>query len=387
MSAPLSHLPVGRIVSIDAFRGLTFVLMLIVNYLAGASGIPPGIHHVGAEVDGMGLADVVFPAFLFAVGMSLPFAINGRLAKGDDLMALQRHIALRAAALIVMGLFMVNAESGYSERAMGMPIAAWSLAFYVAVGLTWGAYRLTRVALDRTLRGAGIALLLVLAASYRGEGGGWMTTQWWGILGCIGWAYLAASIAYQLARASQVLLAIAIALCVLVFVASAAFDMAHVVAMHATHTSIVLAGTLCVLIVFDLKSPDARLVRRAAARSGRRRAAPGLSRIENRRHAALGLVLRRPLQRRFRPALLAHGPASGARLDRHRGTSRHEPAGDVSDSLRPWVLNDAAATAMASRTGARRRCACLLGAVFVRRGRARGAIEQAQLQTDIVRHA
>lgn len=268
MPAPLSHLPAGRIVSVDAFRGLTFVLMLIVNFLAGASAIPPGIHHVGAEVDGMGLADVVFPAFLFAVGMSLPFAINGRLAKGDDLPALQRHIALRAAALIVMGLFMVNAESGYSESAMGMPIAAWSLAFYVAVGLTWGAFRVANAALDRTLRGAGIALLLVLAASYRAEGGGWMTTQWWGILGCIGWAYLAASIVYQLARANTVLLAAAIALCVLVFVASDVFDAAHVIAMHATHTSIVVAGTLCALIFFDIKTPAApasRLMRALSA--------------------------------------------------------------------------------------------------------------------------
>lgn len=261
MSAPLSHLPAGRIVSVDAFRGLTFVLMLIVNYLAGASGIPPGIHHVGAEVDGMGLADVVFPAFLFAVGMSLPFAINGRLAKGDDFAALQKHIVLRAAALIIMGLFMVNAESGYSEAAMGMPIALWSLAFYAAFGLTWGAYRVDSAALDRTLRGAGIVLLLVLAASYRGDGGAWMTTQWWGILGCIGWAYLAASMVYQLARANLPMLAAAIGLCVLVFAASRRFDTAHVVAMHATHTSIVIAGTVCALLFFDMKTPAAPATR------------------------------------------------------------------------------------------------------------------------------
>ncbi|HEY0063632.1 MAG TPA: DUF5009 domain-containing protein, partial [Telluria sp.] len=123
MQAPITRLPSGRVVSLDAFRGLTFVLMLFVNFLAGASAIPPGIHHVGAEVDGMGLADVVFPAFLFAVGMSIPFALNGRLAKGDTTLALQRHVGWRAASLIVMGLFMVNMEAGYNEQAMGMPIA------------------------------------------------------------------------------------------------------------------------------------------------------------------------------------------------------------------------------------------------------------------------
>jgi len=138
----------------------------------------------------------------------------------------------------------------------------------VAVGLIWGAFRVTSAALDRTLRGAGIALLLVLAASYRAQDGGWMTTQWWGILGCIGWAYLAAAIMYQLARANTVLLAAAMALCALVFAASNAFDVAHVVAMHATHTSIVVAGTLCALIFFDIKTsttPASRLMRALSA--------------------------------------------------------------------------------------------------------------------------
>lgn len=254
MPAPMSHLPSGRIVSVDAFRGVTFVLMLFVNFLAGATGIPPGIHHVGAEVDGMGLADVVFPAFLFAVGMSIPFAINGRLAKGDQPAALQAHIAWRAAALIVMGLFMVNGEAGYNEPAMGMPIALWSLVFYAAVGLTWGVYRFDSAALTRICRAAGIGLLLLLAASYRADGGGWMTTQWWGILGCIGWAYLAASMLYQAAHGRQALLAAAIGLCVLLFAASRMLDMGHVIAMHATHTSITLAGTICALVFFDLAS-------------------------------------------------------------------------------------------------------------------------------------
>ena len=34
-------------------------------------------------VDGIGLSDVVFPAFLFIVGLSLPYAINNRRNKGD----------------------------------------------------------------------------------------------------------------------------------------------------------------------------------------------------------------------------------------------------------------------------------------------------------------
>ncbi|SHH01476.1 DUF5009 domain-containing protein [Massilia sp. CF038] len=254
MQAPINRLPSGRVVSLDVFRGLTFVLMLFVNFLAGASGIPAGIHHVTAEVDGMGLADVVFPAFLFAVGMSIPFALNGRIGKGDTPAQLQRHVGWRAASLIMMGLFMVNMESGYNEQAMGMPIALWALAFYAAVALVWGAYRCRSAVAERLWRAVGLFALLALAALYRGgdDGSGWMTTQWWGILGCIGWAYLAGSLIYQLARGRALLLAFAIGLCVALFAVSSTFNILHVSAMHGTHTSIVLAGLLCALLFFDL---------------------------------------------------------------------------------------------------------------------------------------
>ena len=71
MPTPINDLPRQRIAMVDAMRGATFVLMLFVNYLGGAAGIPSGIHHVAAGVDGMGLADIVFPAFLFAVFASV----------------------------------------------------------------------------------------------------------------------------------------------------------------------------------------------------------------------------------------------------------------------------------------------------------------------------
>jgi heparan-alpha-glucosaminide N-acetyltransferase len=243
----LPVLPRQRIIAIDALRGLTFFVMLFVNCLSGANGIPYGIQHMAASVDGMSLADVVFPAFLFVVGTSIPFSLNHRLSVDGGMRETVWQVITRAFGLIVIGLFMVNTEEGYNEAAMGMSIQLWALCFYAAVLLAWG----TRS--NRLLRWLGAAAIVVLALIYRSgaNGQGWMQTSWWGILGCIGWAYLVSSLIYLAGRGRFLMLALALAACVLWFMLSRAFDCNGVIAMHATHTSLVLCGALCVLLFFD----------------------------------------------------------------------------------------------------------------------------------------
>ncbi|MDQ1833280.1 DUF5009 domain-containing protein [Massilia scottii] len=266
MPVPLNDLPRQRIMSVDAFRGLTFVLMLFVNYLAGARGVPSWLLHVDGGADAMGLADIVFPGFLFAVGMSIPFGVNSRIARGDAALRVFGHTAYRALALIVMGVFMVNAESGYSEQAMRMPIAAWSLAFYAAVLLVWGVYRFDSVLLNRCLRAAGVALLAALALLWRGaDGTSMMTPQWWGILGLIGWAYLAGAVLYQLARGQLTLLLGAMLACLTLYMLTTRSGTGTALAGHAIHSLIVLAGLVCALVFFDGQRPAARRLRHGAA--------------------------------------------------------------------------------------------------------------------------
>ena len=72
-----------RINSIDILRALTMILMIFVNDLWSLKNIPAWLGHVEHGVDGIGLADTVFPAFLFIVGMSMPFALQARKQKGD----------------------------------------------------------------------------------------------------------------------------------------------------------------------------------------------------------------------------------------------------------------------------------------------------------------
>ena len=130
----------GRIISIDAFRGITILVMIFVNELAGITNVPQWMKHMPADADAMTFVDLVFPAFLFIVGMSIPFAFNARLAKGDPPMVIWKHTLKRSVALIVMGLFMVNAEYGYNESAMWIKPALWAFFAYLLPIPVWNKY-------------------------------------------------------------------------------------------------------------------------------------------------------------------------------------------------------------------------------------------------------
>lgn len=207
--SPISSAPkqglIPRIASIDILRALTMVLMIFVNDLGSLKGIPEWLGHVERGVDGIGLADVVFPAFLFIVGLSLPFAVNNRRKKGDTDLQLVGHALLRTLALVVMGVFLVNGET-FNAEATGMPRYIWNPLCCLSFILIWNNYPdNSRKTLWMILRGIGIITLIVLAFIYRGGGEEGeeikrFAPQWWGILGLIGWAYLASSMITIFAR-------------------------------------------------------------------------------------------------------------------------------------------------------------------------------------------
>ncbi|PHV03942.1 hypothetical protein CSQ96_28390 [Janthinobacterium sp. BJB412] len=250
-----------RVLAIDAMRGLTILVMIFVNALAGVRGMPAWLDHAPAELDGMTFPDVVFPAFLFIVGMSIPFAVAQRQAAGDGVWRLQGHMLARAAGLLALGVFMVNAEAGYNEAAMGFSIHLWSLLFYSAAILLWNVYRFNHPLWGKALRLVGLVLLLWLALAYRAgpDGNDRLAPQWWGILGLIGWAYLYASLCHTLARGRPLPLLGALAACVALYCltrghAETASPLARLLAgqaENAIHTAIALAGVCTSLLFFE----------------------------------------------------------------------------------------------------------------------------------------
>jgi predicted acyltransferase len=59
--------------------------MIFVNELAAVHDIPQWMKHMPRDADAMSFVDVVFPGFLFIVGMSIPFAINNVSKKAQVL--------------------------------------------------------------------------------------------------------------------------------------------------------------------------------------------------------------------------------------------------------------------------------------------------------------
>ncbi|HEX5171220.1 MAG TPA: DUF5009 domain-containing protein [Cyclobacteriaceae bacterium] len=249
-----------RILSIDALRGLTILVMIFVNEVAGVSGMPQWMQHMPAEVDGMTYVDVVFPAFLFIVGMSIPFAINKRLAQGERQVTLQKHILFRTAGLLVLGVFMVNADDG-NEAAMVISIPLWSLLFYAAMILGWNEYKGQARSKTIILRFLGFTTLIILTLLFRGgnDGTEHLQPKWWGILGLIGWAYLFACTFYQISAGNKWMMGGCIIFCITFYILGKS-DIPVLQWMsgqtgHAVHTMIVLCGVVLTLIFFDLSVP------------------------------------------------------------------------------------------------------------------------------------
>jgi heparan-alpha-glucosaminide N-acetyltransferase len=187
--------PAARSRTLDVLRGLTILVMVFVNDVAGVRDAPAWMKHVQPhDADGMTFVDVVFPAFLFIVGLSIPLALRKRLELGEAA-HVWRHVLIRTGGLLLIGLFMVNAESISSESWLRPSL--WSLLFYAAVFLLFGAAPRDEGSSlgTRLLRGAGVLLLVVAALLFRGPGMPSLMElrpHWWGILGLIGWAYLVA---------------------------------------------------------------------------------------------------------------------------------------------------------------------------------------------------
>jgi predicted acyltransferase len=92
--------PVQRLLSLDVARGITIAFMIMVNN-NGGSGSWWFMNH--AEWNGLTPTDLVFPTFVFVMGVSVVYALEARLARGAARATLAWHTVQRAVVLFLLG--------------------------------------------------------------------------------------------------------------------------------------------------------------------------------------------------------------------------------------------------------------------------------------------
>lgn len=109
---PVRRPPSARLTSLDALRALAIAGMLLVNNMPGG-GEPPG-WFVHAKWDGLHAADLVFPWFLFVVGVSMAISLRRRASTRSRAVE-WLHFAARVTVLFALGL-------GLNYLAYGLPL-------------------------------------------------------------------------------------------------------------------------------------------------------------------------------------------------------------------------------------------------------------------------
>jgi predicted acyltransferase len=94
--------PAPRLVSVDVLRGLTVAAMVLVNNPGSWRHVYWPLRH--AEWNGFTPTDMIFPFFLFIVGVSIPLALGSRLEAGDR--GLVGRVLRRSAAIFGLGLLL-----------------------------------------------------------------------------------------------------------------------------------------------------------------------------------------------------------------------------------------------------------------------------------------
>ncbi len=192
-----------RLASIDILRALTMVFMIWVNDFWTLTDVPKWLSHAQASEDYMGFSDIIFPLFLFIVGLSIPFAIQNRLNKGHAAWPIAKHIIIRSVSLLLIGVFMVNYETAHDESIL-IGKNLWGILMAIGVFFIWTHWKKSPIPArwHLPLQILGFVVFLILAFIYKGGETGeyWMRTQWWGILGLIGWAYLSNALAFLLSK-------------------------------------------------------------------------------------------------------------------------------------------------------------------------------------------
>ena len=194
-------------------------LMLWVNDFWTLNSIPKWLKHAVSGEDYLGFSDLIFPWFLFAIGLSIPFAFESRFQKSETNFVIGKHLFLRTLALVIMGLFHMNMEM-YNHQTSYISKPIFVIVSTLAFFLIWNDYSkfvnkqnvFFKVAPYLGIIVLGLMLFIYKGQDYDGNAIGF-SIHWWGILGLIGWVYLISSFTYLFFSGSILAISISFFIC------------------------------------------------------------------------------------------------------------------------------------------------------------------------------
>ncbi len=95
-----------RLLSLDVFRGITIAGMILVNNPGTWGHIYPALEH--AKWNGITPTDLIFPFFLFIVGVAITFSLSKRKERGDSHKKLLLQVFRRGITLFLLGIILFS---------------------------------------------------------------------------------------------------------------------------------------------------------------------------------------------------------------------------------------------------------------------------------------
>ncbi len=133
--------------SLDVFRGATMAAMILVNNPGDGPAAYGILQH--SQWNGWTPTDLVFPFFLFIVGVAAAFSLRSRMERGSSRRKLMAHAAWRSAALFALGMFLNGFPNHYqlaSWRVFGV-LQRIAICYLITVALALWTGRRQQVAI------------------------------------------------------------------------------------------------------------------------------------------------------------------------------------------------------------------------------------------------
>jgi predicted acyltransferase len=158
-----------RLVSLDVFRGMTIAAMILVNDAGDWSHVYRPLEH--AEWNGWTPTDLIFPFFLFIVGVSMVMSFDSRRARGASRGKLLLHALKRSAIIFALGLFLYGYPH-FDLHTIRIPgvLQRIAVVYLIASAIVLFTGRVTRAVIGASLLIAYFVLLKVVPVPGFGAG-------------------------------------------------------------------------------------------------------------------------------------------------------------------------------------------------------------------------